>query len=59
MEESGIKYGRERILLSAEDKRGEINLLDFLHHIKSVTSREVAMEDFWPTFQHLGHSVLD
>ena len=37
MEEFGIKDGRERIILSADDKCRKINLLDFVHHIKSVT----------------------
>jgi hypothetical protein len=59
MEELGILYRREFVILSTEDKRGKMNLLKFFHTIKSITRCEVAIEDFWPTLKHLVNAPLD
>lgn len=53
LKELGIFYRCELVVIATEDKRREINLLNFLHDVKLVTGQKIAIKDFRSTLQHI------
>ena len=59
VKELGILYRRELVIRSAQDERGKGNFSLLVHQVESITSEEIAIEDFRPASEHLSDFLFN